>query len=214
MTLSPRTSNRDLNPAKYLASLAGNDIGVHSKFEEQETLSFYDEQSELPTSLAEEADRLVGLIEEACRTDLQEMDWNIEMVHGHVAVVLRDQVDLALSSTLVNAHLSNTGCNTASLLDAGAYVHQEGDLSTQPVSVFRMGNDRPCITQSYDRSTVLRGEEVWVVPPGISRSLVSQKLHQRSCINVNARYQHNLALFDKTVAARSWTSAAVQGFHW
>ena len=43
-------------------------------------------------SLAEEADRLVGLIQEACRMDLKGMNWNIEMVHGHVAIVLRDKV--------------------------------------------------------------------------------------------------------------------------
>jgi len=43
-------------------------------------------------TLSGEADRLVGLIGEACKMDLKEMDWNIEVVRGHVAVVLRDKV--------------------------------------------------------------------------------------------------------------------------
>lgn len=69
-----------------------NEVDGNSESEEQDILSFYDDQSGLCISLAEEADRLVGLIQEACRTDLKEMNWNIEMVHGHVAVVLRDKV--------------------------------------------------------------------------------------------------------------------------
>ena len=64
------------------------------------------------------------------------------------------------------------------------------------------------------RSTVLRGEERWVVPPAVSQCLLSNKLHQLSNVEISDRYQRNLALFNKTVAARSWTSAAVQGFHW
>lgn len=67
-------------------------MDVHSEPDEQETLSIYDDQSKLRKSLTEEAHRLVGLIEEACRTDMRKIDWNIEMVRGHVAVVLRDKV--------------------------------------------------------------------------------------------------------------------------
>jgi hypothetical protein len=81
-----------LNIAKSFTSSSGSEVDVHSEPEEQGTLSFYDDQSELRISLSEEADRLVGLIEDACRTDLKGMDWNIEMVHGHVAVVLQDKV--------------------------------------------------------------------------------------------------------------------------
>lgn len=69
-----------------------SEVDSHSDSEEQDTLSFYDDQSGLCMSLAEEADRLVGLIQEACRMDLKGMNWNIEMVHGHVAIVLRDKV--------------------------------------------------------------------------------------------------------------------------
>lgn len=69
-----------------------SEVDVPSDSEEQDTLSFYDDQSEPRINLTEEADRLVGLIQEVCRTNLKDMDWNIEKVHGHVAVVLRDQV--------------------------------------------------------------------------------------------------------------------------
>jgi len=78
-----------LNPAKSLTSSSGSEI---DEPDEQETLAFYDDQSDSRINLAGQAGRLIGLIEEACRTDLKEMDWNIEMVHGHVAVVLQDKV--------------------------------------------------------------------------------------------------------------------------
>ena len=92
MLPAPPASGCALNPAKSFASSSVSEGDVHSESEEQDTLAFYDDQSELRINLTEEADRLVGLIQDVCRTNLKDMNWNIEMVHGHVAVVLQDKV--------------------------------------------------------------------------------------------------------------------------
>ncbi len=88
----PPASSCALNPAESFTSSLVSEVDVHSESEEQDTLSFYDDQSGLRINLTEEADRLVGLIQEVCKTNLKDMNWNIEMVHGHVAVVLQDKV--------------------------------------------------------------------------------------------------------------------------